>query len=152
MSDFPDRTYFIDLQPLQYPCSRLLLAHVLLETVVAHTVKEAASQSQEQHTFKEKGEQNSYLLRRSGEKKIYFQFKFSYRTAASLTGPSILKHLTWRLSVFYTHTVQNQIKVFMYHGKKIRPLLSNSVKQTSAPIHLQHVLMIMVITYSQAVP
>lgn len=86
------------------------------------------------------------------EKKIYFQFKFSYSTVVSLTGPSILKHLTWRLSVFYTHTVQNQIKVFMYHGKKIRPLLLNNVKQTSAPIHLQNVLMITVITYSQAVP
>lgn len=70
----------------------------------------------------------------------------------SLTGPSILKHLTWQPSVFYTHTVQNQIKVFMYHGKKIRPLLLNNVKQTSAPIHLQNVLMITVITYSQAVP
>lgn len=38
----------------------------------------------------------------------------------------------------------------MYGGKKIRPLLLNSVKQTSAPIHLQNVLMITVITYSEA--
>lgn len=38
----------------------------------------------------------------------------------------------------------------MYHAKKIRPLLVNSVKQTSVPIHLQTVLMITVIIYSES--
>lgn len=39
----------------------------------------------------------------------------------------------------------------MYHAKKIRSLLQNSVKQTSVSIHLQTVLMITVIIYSEAV-
>lgn len=118
--------------------------------IAAHSIAEAF-QSQEQQILKGKWEWNSYFLRRSKEKeKIYFQFKFSYTNVVSLTGPSIFKHLTWHLRIFYTHAVQIQIKVFMYHGKKIRPLLLNSVKQTSAPIHLQNVLMIMVITYSEA--
>lgn len=38
----------------------------------------------------------------------------------------------------------------MYHAKKIRPLLVNSVKQTSVPIHLQTVLMITVFIYSES--
>lgn len=49
------------------------------------------------------------------------------------------------------HSIQSQIKVFMYHAKKIRPLLLNSVKQTPASIHLQTVLVITVIIYSEAV-
>lgn len=49
------------------------------------------------------------------------------------------------------HSTQSQIKVFMYHVKKIRPLLLDSVKQTSASIHLLTVLMITVIIYSEAV-
>lgn len=143
--------YFIDLCSFQYLCSTLILTgpHISWNGCCTYNCRRSLPEPRTANT-ENKMRTEPRLFKAWGKRIFVSNSSFLISTVVSLTGPSILKHLTCQLSIFYMHSIQSQIKVFMYHAKKIRPLLVNSVKQTSAPIQLQTVLMITVIIYSES--